>query len=392
MEQEDFELLQYDSTSRVHTCKRALSKAVSLLSNSKTQSTSQENVPVKTKSVLRCLQTLTVLLKDVEGRDSAEIGSSCFHEVCVPYLRWLSKEQHSVDQSIFAAALKTVALALNALMEGNEALKDTIISLFVHTVSNDLCSQQSFQTEHHEAINTTATRSAELMTNSVILPTLQFMLESSSVQKRGDAYLKLFGALLKLVVSCDPGTLFLISSTLLPLFIAEGELGRLEKIWDLIKSVHSNKTTVESNRLELLLVLLCCLHDVFIAHDSSSPFSSHFPSDLFETTQGCALLDLRKEESFWAIVQEGLTSSDPLSRKRSMYLLHCVLVSVQRSGGRAVSSTEWVFWWEEESAKPLLAIWNDLVLVLETLEEKQVCTDSFHSMPMIMTLLYDHTF
>ena len=384
------ELLLADSVPRTDLCKRALSKAIEVLSSPETHDTLGKHSINTTSSVTQCLQVLTVLLRDAEGKDQfEELGSRCLHELCVPYLRWLSREQASISQAILAKALKTTALLLNMVMEESKALRNDIINWCVHVISNELSGnhQHSFQSgEHDEApVSTSIT---ELMTASVILPLLQFVLESlTSIQRSDDCFSELFEALLKLVLNCDSGEqFFLVCSTLLPKFITaqDDQFERLERIWELIRSVHLSKMTVESNKMEVVLTLLCCFHDVFIVHDDSSPFSTSFPADLFETTGACALLDLRKEDVFWAIVQEGLTSSDPLSRKRSMYLLHCVLVSVQkgdsgsgergiREGGKErVSSGNWVFWWEAESEKQLAAVWNDLVLVLETLEEKQV--------------------
>ena len=367
------ELLVNDEVSRVGLCKRALGKALEFLSLPETGETLQEGICVKTELVLQCLQTLTVLLKDIETKDFAEVGSDCFRQVCVPFLRWLSREQASLSQLVCARALKTVALSLSSLIEGDRDLLQEIIRWFALVVKDELYSQQAFQSaQHSEATSLTAV-APDFMSSSVILPVLQFMLESSDIQTNSEYFQELFEALLNMIVKCDSeGHIFLISSTLLPLFITGGQTSRLEMIWELVKSVHSNKTTVESNSLDVALTLLSCLHDVFIVHDDSSPFSLSYPANLFDVTGGHALLDLRKEDTFWSIIQDGLTNPDPLSRKRCMYLLHCVLLSVQKSSGEAVSSASWVFWWDSESAKQLLAIWNDLVLVLETLEEKQV--------------------
>ena len=381
------ELLLADSVPRIDLFKRALSKAIEVLSTSETRDTALEkrsSQADRTSSIAQCLQTLTVLLRDIKGKDLDELGGRCLREVCMPFLRWLSREQaSSIPQDLLATALKTTALVLSMVMEKSKVLRSMVITWCVHVIADELCSQQSFpESGQHEVAVLSTT---EPMTASVVLPLLQFVLESSTGGQRGeDCLSELFEALLKLVINCDSGEQFFICSTLLPKFICgnNGD-GKLEKIWELIKAVHLNKMTVESNKMEVVLTLLCCFHDVFIVHDDSSPFSSSFPVDLFETTGGCALLDLRQENTFWTIVQEGLTSHDPLSRKRCMYLLHCVLVSVQKTGGgggegegggrgERISSGNWVFWWEAVSARRLATVWNDLVLVLETLEEKQV--------------------
>ena len=380
------ELLLNDGVTPANLCRRAVSRAVECLSRCQSHETSsqEKSRQILAESILQCLQTLALLLKEVETQDLSEIGSSGFNDVCVPYLRWLSMEYGSVHQHVLAVALKAVALVLASLMENGEVLGHTVVNWFVEVVNGDLCGQRSFQSEQHQdtdAVTSLAVKTTEVaMSCSIILPVLQLMLESSCVQISSDHFGELFEALLNLVQHCDSNTHFFhISSTLLPLFISDGQVDRLTKVWDLIRAVHLSKTSVESNSSEFVLTLLCCLHDVFIGRDESSPFSRSYPTSLFDAAGGRALLDLRKEDDFWAIVQDGLTSTDPLSRKRCMYLLHCVLVSVQKScggdgggGGGSVSSSNWVFWWETGSAKLLMAIWDDLVLVLETLEEKQV--------------------
>jgi len=60
-----------------------------------------------------------------------------------------------------------------------------------------------------------------------------------------------------------------------------------------------------------------------------------------------------------------------------MYLLHCVLMSVQghklqSRSGQSFKSEMWVFWWDEGYAEELQKAWDDLILILETMEEKQV--------------------
>ena len=384
------ELLLDDGVSPANLCRRALSRAVECLSNCQSQETSswEKAGQVLVESILQCLRTLALLLKEVEAQDLTEIGSSCFNNVCVSYMKWLSVEYGSIHQHVLATAVKAVALLLASLVENDKVLEGTIINWFVEVVNDDLCSQQSIQSEQLRDKDTMTslamkTTSELTVSCSIILPILQLMLESSHVQKSGDCFGELFEALLKLVQNCDSSTHFFhISSTLLPLFITDSQDDRLKKVWHLIRAVHFSKTTVESNSLELVLTLLCCLHDVFIGQDESSPFSRSYPTSLFNSTGGRPVLDLRKEDDFWAIVQDGLNSPDPLSRKRCMYLLHCVLVSVQKScgdsdgdSGDIVSSSNWIFWWEPGSAKQLLAVWDDLVLVLETLEEKQVQVD-----------------
>ena len=161
-------------------------------------------------------------------------------------------------------------------------------------------------------------------------------------------------------------------------------------IWKFICSVWSNKTTVESNSTDLVLTLLCCLHHLFI-RSSPSLYSSYSTTVRDYSPLSVMLVDVCLNETFWKIVQSGLTDPDSLSRKRGMFLLHKALCSVEivstksgktgnseDRGGRDVGvghSEGCVFWWgcanEEEHLK-LQSVWEGVVLLLETLEEKQV--------------------
>jgi len=38
----------------------------------------------------------------------------------------------------------------------------------------------------------------------------------------------------------------------------------------------------------------------------------------------------------------------------------------------SIKSGKWVFWWDEGYAEELQKAWDDLILILETMEEKQV--------------------
>ena len=62
-----------------------------------------------------------------------------------------------------------------------------------------------------------------------------------------------------------------------------------------------------------------------------------------------------------------------LSRGRKLCdtFCHRVLLSVRGEGGD-VMSEDGVFWWRRECEGVLSAVWEDVVLLLHTMEEKQV--------------------
>ena len=129
----------------------------------------------------------------------------------------------------------------------------------------------------------------------------------------------IFPLLLSLLEHVSLATANLLLSSLLPLFISPSHLHRLSAVWTMVEEVWSERTTIELHPLSFLLSLLTCFSDVLISPDTSSPFLSLFPSVVVDL---CPLLDVRGEGVFWEVLGAGIRSSDPLNRKKSMFLLH----------------------------------------------------------------------
>ncbi|XP_048457329.1 probable methyltransferase TARBP1 [Rhincodon typus] len=130
-----------------------------------------------------------------------------------------------------------------------------------------------------------------------------------------------------------------------------------QEIWDRVK--HWGKTG--SVFRSLLLLSSLPPHLLFGTGDRPSP-------DTF---------DLRICLEFWELVQTGLVQPDNTSRKRAMYLLKRAvevsntLRSEIRSESQAESNT-CLFWWSGEKSKQLVQLWENYILIMETLEENQV--------------------
>lgn len=172
-----------------------------------------------------------------------------------------------------------------------------------------------------------------------------------------------------------------ISGQLLPALIQASPSPRslVDIVWDFVCQVWRGHTSVYTSGMDLSLTLLCCLHHVFI-----NPSNGLFSNDSHDNSS-LLLIDLRVKELFWEMVQGALIDSDPLSRKRGIFLLHKALSSVSLLsnddasivGGASSAgvSEEGVFWWgygTNEELSDAQAIWEGVVLLLETLEEKQV--------------------
>lgn len=334
-------------------------------------------------------QTLSVSIKGIGSENFCKIGNQIVCNICVPYLRILSSDSclKPANKVSVTAALNALANLLSALLlqKGSSSLGPKIIKDVFISVIDQLCSQRSFESKFHEGLQVGSTEvGAEercIFDPQLIISLLHSVFVATGVEsieemdaENEPAIAAMFGRLFILLQHCDLSSCFLLMSSLLPLFVTKTHTGRVLELWDLLTSIHCGKTTVDCSESDLMLITLCCFHDVFICHNKSSPFASPFPP---EVLSNAPILDLRLNSTFWSIVQEGLVSSDPLARKRCMYLLHCVLMSVQghklqSRSGQSIKSDKWVFWWDEGYAEELQKAWDDLILILETMEEKQV--------------------
>lgn len=128
----------------------------------------------------------------------------------------------------------------------------------------------------------------------------------------------MFPLLLSLLDHAPASTCHLQFFSLLPPFISPSHPRRLSAVWAMLQDVWCGRRLVEIDRLIFSLALLCCFSDVLIARDHTSPFAGEFPVSVSDL---CPLLDVRAEGILWEVLEVGLRSSDPLDRKRSMYLL-----------------------------------------------------------------------
>ena len=81
------------------------------------------------------------------------------------------------------------------------------------------------------------------------------------------------------------------------------------------------------------------------------------------------------QAEFWEIIQMGLVMNEPLTRKRSMYLLKRALDLLDKQPCNLMVLSEkgnHIFYWLPDKEDTLISIWRDFVLIMETLDEKQV--------------------
>ncbi|XP_066928393.1 probable methyltransferase TARBP1 [Clytia hemisphaerica] len=81
-----------------------------------------------------------------------------------------------------------------------------------------------------------------------------------------------------------------------------------------------------------------------------------------------------QEIYFWKFLQDGLVCSDPLPRKRALFVIKYILDVISKQQSFTTKSIEGhsLVFWESNKHENLWKIWKSVALVLETLEEKQV--------------------
>lgn len=371
------ELLQNAGVSSFEVSEKVLDKAITILREfegrlrniTEGYGASQVQIPQKFSHtvVTQCIESLGSFLKGIDPEKYAKLGSLALKSVCIPYLKVLSVLYSNNQDSIsVASALNAIGTLLSMLVkDGNVVLVREIFYVFEQMILDNL------KLESHDQNDEEVER--DEIHVYIVVSVLQYILETVTVhnlEKEECSLSSIFNAFLNLLQHCDAATCFLIASTPLPLLVSNPE--RSEKVWELIEAVYMSKMTVDCSSHNLIFTLLCCLHTVFIFYDSSSPFTSASPLLPSPTDElNNPVFDVRNKRTFWEIVQMGLVSSDALTRKKCMFLLRCVLSSMQ-SSSESIMSDGGVFWWERESVKDLQGVWNDLILVLETMEEKQV--------------------
>ena len=172
---------------------------------------------------------------------------------------------------------------------------------------------------------------------------------------------------LKILPMADEKLFSSLSTNLLPKLLNGLECGerveQLEAIWALVWSIFSKQETFNPNKTlnqlsEQPYTLLCALADWL--------FSYKDPSGV--------MLKLLSKTEFWLVLQSGFYHSNSLTRKQAMYLLKRILDTLDKSDVSVSDSSlaDVKFWWSLEAKKELLNVWNDYILLMETLEEKQV--------------------
>lgn len=332
-------------------------------------------------AILQCMEALLFLLPRIRtDQEFQETGNLIVCDLIDPYLTTLLTCA-ATARSGLSAHVRALGAVLGLILQhsaARDSLGPALVTKFAALLDDPKFLEASLSTNTAEA----PLKHADPHSVILVLTHLLQKADPCEIERAGLSLSPLFDAVLQMLRRSELQLCYLLAGSLLPLLITDSHLRqRVDRLWSFVCKVHHKTLTVDSHASDLVLVLLCCFTNVFISCHPASPFSSRLPGFL-RAGPAC---DLRREGVFWRIVQEGLMSPHPLARKRCMFLLQCVLASVRREGGGeggrgegevvvVVEAEECggVFWWSVECERDLAPVWDDLVLMLETMEEKQV--------------------
>ena len=297
-------------------------------------------------------------IPQISGDDASDLVS----KACVTCLMKLSPREQA-DKLVIQCISKILVLLLQKGML--QTRLDIFSQLLILTKATDIKIQGPLSGEKQNR-GTTVDVSVLVYLLSLVFVQIETTAVSETDKENHGIHSQLFQCLLSFLQHADKTLCYQLCSSVLPYFIigTAGGFGRLTSLWNLVMDACQNSINIEMNVLDLALTVLCCFVDQFLGSSCDDETS--------------LLLDLKTSSFFWSIIQDGLGHSDPLNRKRSSFLLQRSLKSVFSKRTLCdLTTSNHVFWWKKQHEVELKTIWEATVLLLETLEEKQV----FYLMP-----------
>lgn len=298
-------------------------------------------------SIFTYLSTTPQIARD----DANDLVTKAF----IPCLMMLSPRQN-VDKQIVRCVSKVLVLLLQKCLP--ETKLDTLSQLLLLAKATDIAIQGPLIGEKQDKKSTVDIR---VLINLLSLVFTQIDSSLFETDEAHDILSELFDCLLLFLQHTDKILCYQLCSSILPYFIVNTSNGldKLTKLWNVVVGAYQNKINIEMNSLDLALTVLCCFVNQFLG--------SH-------NDRIAILLNLKTSNFFWSVIQDGLGNSDPLNRKRSSFLLQHSIKSVlsKKTTDNNFATSDDVFWWKTQCELELKTIWEATVLLLETLEEKQV--------------------
>ena len=349
---------------------------------------SSDEASIKDEKYIISLKTSFEKLPE---KEKSEIANSVIVKTVLPILKQLATDETSFDNQLLLISSTAEYVTILLPYASNDHIKQVFDQIFepLDGSPTNEQSKEDFPVDIHTLKNTSKKLSIALL----------YTLFSSCSDYNLNRTLQEF-VLAKLLISLRYSNnthCYHISSLVLPSLISGDHILVLaNQVWRFITSVWCNETTIESRPLDLILTLLCCLVHIFIHFDLPLvQISSSLASNIQSSPD--PVYDVCRHRIFWDIIQSGLIDSDPFARKRCMFLLNQILQAVKirtKNKGFVLHDEDYVFWWGSVDDKEWVEwaeteaekVWYDIILLLETLEEKQVCKNCLIKLLTLLSL------
>jgi hypothetical protein len=283
-------------------------------------------------------------------------------DVCLPFL-YAFAPTYDGRAELSAALLKVCDMILVCLRQSS---LDTVVKIMDICLQSLIAFQQDAKCGRNSGSSSERTLdivcALELLCITLEIPRLPENNQNNSL------YQSIFTAALSVVPHLDEKTANRLMSFVIIKLIqqqSDNKDSYLQEVWNTIESdVVKYGYKLSPYNQQQHLTTLTSMANLF-----------------FPLTDSQAQLDVRKHAAFWELVQLGLYNCNPAVRKRSLYLLKRIIDTCEKSdkdfysvagtNGTAESGVP-IFWWSKQKQNDLSKMWEDFLLLLESLDEKQV--------------------
>ncbi|XP_033733974.1 probable methyltransferase TARBP1 [Pecten maximus] len=352
MTDSNFQLLRSPQIDKEKLVDNVVSKILPIISEDKL--TSPEILPI--------LGVLENIVSNFSVNDAAisKVCKDVTDSICIPLL---SKLHPSFDSRSHNVVLLSRVGSLQALcvQKGSAGLFVSLLNLYSASLNDHILDRTASTNKKSES---QAEYIDVICALEVVKNLIRTCIDEDFQQRliKSDVILdkhleEVFKHLLNILRLFDKQTILHMTSQclLLLLKLDNGKpTNRLASSWQTILSIWE-----EDNSSCKPSMLLCSLANYFLPAEGNYTVAE---------------VDIRTSESYWSIIQNGIRSEDTLVRKQSIYLLKRTIdlcqqgevdVRLQDAGEHTAK-----FCWTKQAG--LSKIWEDVIMLMETFEEKQV--------------------
>lgn len=337
---------------------------------------------------------------------SVDLLTGIVNTLCIPFLWKCTCSQSRRDYLLLLPASKLArrCIVFACALEVNGKLTRDAINLCTSSVKKSAHGDDYQQVNQNYVINidTGGTLSLPLFMAIDLLSAL--LNDTRTAVHVNTSYL--FKNLLPYVTKMAETAAIKVLINVFPKILNEIENINLniQLIWNEVKKMGKHDAQDGNNVVAMQCLILCALAKLYISSeinfskevkqadsyehrcdtqlaaeaDTQVNANKHMVGEAYEGSGdnqplGPTNIILMQDNKFWRILQDGITHEDPLTRKRSLFLLQWS-VNHNISSDRPCSSN--LFHWSTENCKLYSHLWESFILFLETLEEKQVMLGS----------------